>query len=215
MAHALLGRKLGMTQVFDENGRALPVTVLKVGPCVVTRVKTEDGKDGYNAIQIGFEEVSERKLNKARLGELTSRELAPQRFLREFRVESLSDAQEYNQGDVLDVTRFDDVEFVDVRGTTKGRGFTGVIKRHGFKGAKEASHGTHEYFRHGGAIGASAYPARVHKNKRMPGHYGNEERTVQNLEVVKVIAEDGLMLVKGSVPGPDQGLVEVRPAVRK
>lgn len=214
MATALFGRKLGMTQIFTDDGRATPVTVVKVGPCVVTRVKTEDGSDGYNAVQIAFDEIAETKLNKPRLGAFNKAGVKPHRHLREFRVESAEAAQGYEAGQVLDVSTLGEPKFVDIQGTTKGRGYAGVIKRWGFKGAKEASHGTHEKFRHGGAIGMSAYPSRVHKNKKMPGQYGVDSRTVLKLKVVGVNAENNTILVKGSVPGSTNALLVVRPSIR-
>jgi len=198
-----------MTQVYEEDGAAVPVTVLQVGPCVVTRVKTDDGKDGYNAVQIAFEPVQERKLTKPVAGNFKQAGAEPHRHLREFRCADAEEARRYEQGQSLDVTAFEGVDLVDVQGRTKGRGYTGVVKRWGFKGAKEWSHGTHEYFRHGGAIGASAFPARVHKNKR------NQTRTAQSLRVVRILPAQGCLLVGGSVPGPELGLVVVQPAVRK
>ena len=214
MATALFGRKLGMTQLFSDDGRATPVTVVQVGPCVVTRVKTEDGSDGYNAVQIAFDEVAETKVNKPQLGAYNKAGVKPHRHLREFRVDSVSDAQGFEAGQVLDVSTFAETKYVDIQGTTKGRGYAGVIKRWGFKGAKEASHGTHEKFRHGGAIGMSAYPSRVHKNKKMPGQYGVDSRTSMKLQVLRVMPESNCILVKGSVPGSTNALVVVRSSIR-
>ncbi len=213
MAKLLLGRKVGMTEIFEDDGRAVPVTVLSVGPCVVTRIKTDEGKDGYNAVQIAYGETSEKSLNKPKLGELKA--LAPHRHLRELRFDTAEEAKSYERGQVLDVSLFEGVSYVDVIGTTKGKGFTGVVKKYGFKGAKEASHGTHEYFRHAGSIGASATPARVFKNTRMAGQHGTRRRTSMNLQVVRILKDQGLMLVRGSVPGPNSGVVTVRPAVKK
>lgn len=215
MAHELFGRKVGMTQIFDDKGKAIPVTVIQVGPCVVTGTRTDAEKGGYNAVQIAFDEIPAKRANKPRTGHFAKAGVAPHRHLREFRVDSAEAAGAFEAGQVLDASVFEGVEWVDVRGTTKGRGFAGVIKRHGFKGAKEASHGTHEYFRHGGAIGMSAWPSRVHKGKRMAGQLGNVQRTAMNLKVVGVKADKGVILVKGSVPGPNKGLLVVRPAARK
>ena len=214
MSTALLGRKLGMTQFFSEDGRAIPASVVQVGPCVVTQIKTEDGPDGYNAVQIAFKDVSESRLNKPSLGHLAKAGVGAHKHLKEFRVSSVEEAQGFETGQVLDSSAFADIKFVDVQGTTKGRGTAGVIKRWGFKGAKEASHGTHEKFRHGGAIGMSAYPSRVHKNKKMPGHYGVDSRTVTKLKVLQVNAEGNYILIKGSIPGAANALVVVRPSSR-
>jgi len=214
MATALFGRKLGMTQLFTDDGRATPVTVVQVGPCVVTQVKTEDSANGYNAVQIAFEEIRETKANKPRLGAFNKAGVKPHRHLREFRVDSVEAAQSFEAGQVLDANTFAEAKFVDIQGTTKGRGTAGVIKRWGFKGAKEASHGTHEKFRHGGSIGMSAYPGRVHKNKKMPGHYGVDSRTVIKLKVMRVMPESNTILVKGSVPGSTNALLVVRSSIR-
>jgi len=221
MGTSLIGRKLGMSQIFNEDGQAEPVTVIELGPCVVTGIKTdlqaeETGKtDGYNAVQIGFSDIEEKNLTQPEAGLFKKTGVDPKRHLREFRVENAEAAQGYEIGQVLDLTAFEDISHVDVEGTSKGRGFAGVFKRWNFTGAKEASHGSHEKFRHGGAIGQSAYPGRVMKNKKMAGHHGNVKKTSIRLKVAKLVPEQGYMLVKGSIPGPNNGLVMVHPSNRK
>ncbi len=207
----LIGQKLGMTQVFDSTGRLVPVTVLRVGPCTVVQVKTE-ATDGYAAVQLGFGEQKASRVPKAYLGHCQRAGDRVFRVLREFSVESeegYTVGKELRVGDV-----FRAGEYVDVTGTSKGRGFAGVMKRHGF-GGFPGSHGTHEYFRHGGSIGNRSFPGRVFKGKRMAGHYGAERVTVQNLFVVAVHPEENVMLVRGAVPGPNGGIVLVRKAVKK
>jgi large subunit ribosomal protein L3 len=221
MGASLIGRKLGMSQIFNEDGLAVPVTVIELGPCVVTDIKTdvateEDGTNhGYNAVQIGFGEIAARKVNQPKAGLFKKAGVEPKRHLREFRVENADDAQGYELGQVIDLSAFEDISHVDVEGTSKGRGFAGVFKRWNFTGAKEASHGSHEKFRHGGAIGQSAHPGRVMKNKKMAGHHGNVTKSSIHLKVAKLVPEQGYMLVKGSIPGPTNGLVMVHPSNRK
>jgi large subunit ribosomal protein L3 len=220
MGASLIGRKIGMSQIFDDNGLAVPVTVIELGPCVVTDIKTDLANEetskssGYNAIQIGFEDIAERKVSSPLKGVFKKAGVDTKRHLREFRVENASDAQGYELGQVLDLSAFDEVSHVDVEGTSKGRGFAGVFKRWNFTGAKEASHGSHEKFRHGGAIGQSAYPGRVMKNKKMAGHHGNTTKSSIHLKVAKLVPEQGYMLVKGSIPGPNNGIVMVHPSKR-
>ena len=219
----IMGRKVGMTQLFDDNGDRIPVTVLDVSSNVVVQLKSVEGKDGYSAIKIGFEEAHKFekegeeprwRLSKPRVGVFQSAGIdVPRRHLREFRVEE-AELEDYEVGQELGADLFHAGEYVDVTGTSKGRGYTGVMKRHNFAGAK-ASHGVHEYFRHGGAIGMSAYPARVLPGMRMPGQYGNRRVTIQNLLVFKTRPEDDLVLVKGSVPGPNGSVVMLRSAVKK
>ncbi len=207
----LIGQKLGMTQVFDSSGRLVAVTVLRVGPCTVVQVKTE-ASDGYAAVQVGFGEQKPSRVSKAYRGHCQRAGERVFRVLREFSVaaeETCTAGSEVSVGEV-----FRAGEFVDVTGTSKGRGFAGVMKRHGF-GGFPGSHGTHEYFRHGGSIGNRSFPGRVFKGKRMAGHYGAERVTVQNLLVVAVYPEENVMLVRGAVPGPDGGTVLVRKAVKK
>ena len=211
MAIGLLGKKLGMTQVFDLEGDLVPVTILEMGPNPIVQIKTADGADGYDAIKVGFGATSFDKLNRPEGGVFVRANLEPLRDLVEFRTEG-EDVSGLNVGDVLDVTRFTPGQKIDVTGTSKGRGYQGVVKRHGFKGAKEMTHGTHEYKRHSGSIGCSAYPARVIKGKKMAGQMGNTRVTVRGLTVVAVHAEDNVLLVKGAVPGGKNGLIAVEPS---
>jgi len=205
----IIGRKLGMTQIFDETGIAIPVTAIEVGPCYVTQVKTPE-TDGYAAVQLGFEEVESRKLNLPQRGHLKSvgRNL---RVLREFRV---SDPSEYEVGQAIQADVFAVGQHVDVVGKTKGRGFAGAIKRHGFHGGAK-THGQTDRARATGAIGACTWPGRVWKGKKMPGHMGNSRKTSQNVEVVLADPERNLLLVMGSVPGPNGGLVLVQEARKR
>ena len=192
----LIGKKVGMTSVFSVEGKSIPCTVIEAGPCVVTQVKTIE-KDGYAALQLGFDEKKEKNTTKPLCGHFKKAGTTPKRKLVEF---SGYDA-EYKLGDVIEVTLFEGTEFVDVVGTTKGKGFQGVVKRHGFGGVGEATHGQHNRQRKPGSIGACSTPSRVFKGMRMGGRMGGDRVTVQNLRVLKVIAENNLLLVKGSVPG--------------
>lgn len=191
----LLGKKIGMTSVFSAEGKNVPCTVIEVGPCVVTQVKTVDA-DGYEAVQLGFVEKKDKHTNKPEAGHFKKAGVAPQRHLAEFK--GFSDKK---LGDVLTVDVFGDTQFVDVIGTSKGKGFQGVVKRHGFRGVGEATLGQHNRLRAPGSIGACSYPAKVFKGTRMGGQMGNVRTTVQNLEIIKVIPEHNLLLIKGSVPG--------------
>ncbi|MGK0290085.1 MAG: large subunit ribosomal protein L3 [bacterium] len=205
MLEGLLGKKVGMTQVFTEAGLRLPVTVIELGPVTVIQKKT-DAKDGYNAVQVGYQTISEgkrHKVSKALQGHFG--EAAPTKILREFKTDSI-DAIEVGQ--TIDLSMFEKGQKVDVVGTSKGRGFAGVMKRHNFKGGPGA-HG-HRFHRGTGSIGGSATPARVFKNKKMPGHYGNTQVTVQGLEIVDIRPELNAILVKGGIPGPSGRLVEVK-----
>ncbi|MEE8219139.1 MAG: 50S ribosomal protein L3 [bacterium] len=209
-APGILGRKVGMTQVFSAEGDRVQVTVIEAGPCVVVQVKTRE-RDGYDALQVGFGSVRPKRVTRPRAGHFTAHGVEPTRFLREIRLEEpLPDAA---PGRLVTCECFEAGELVDVTGVSKGRGFTGVMKRYGFKGAP-ASHGTHEHFRHGGAIGAAATPGRVFKGTRMPGHMGNARVTVQNLLVVRVVPEQNLLMVRGAVPGPSGGFVMVRKSLK-
>jgi large subunit ribosomal protein L3 len=208
----LMGNKIGMTQIFDESGRVTPVTVLRVGPCVVVDKKTEE-RDGYSALVIGFEDFKESKIRKSEFGLYAKAGISPKRHLAESRVAPAA-LDQYEIGQEIGIDMFNKGDYVDVTGKSKGRGFTGVMKRYGMAGAKR-SHGTHEFFRHGGSIGASAYPARVFKGKKMPGRYGNSKVTVQNLFVSDIRPDQNLLLVKGSVPGPNRSYITVAPAVKK
>jgi large subunit ribosomal protein L3 len=201
----VMGRKVGMTQYHDDNGDAIPCTLLEVGPCTVTEVRTVE-KHGYNAIQLGFDETKPSRMTKPRLGHLSKNGIGPLRTLREFRLKEPTDKE---VGQTVDVSTFEVGQRVDVIGTSIGRGFQGVVKRHGFSGGK-ATHGvtTHDQ---PGSIGQSAYPARVIKGKRLPGRMGGARVTMKNLEVVAVDPEQNLLVVRGSVPGARKSLVLVRP----
>lgn len=205
----LIGKKIGMTQVFDAAGNQIPVTVLQVGPCTVVQRK-EAKKDGYDAVQLGFGSQKEHRLTRAEQGHLKKAGVDLCRTLREVRLEAGEDAK---VGDKITVSIFKDVEYVDVTGVTKGRGFQGVVKRHGMGGGP-AAHGSMAH-RRPGAIGNRAQPGRIFKNKRMPGHMGHTQVTCQNLKVVDVREEDNLLLVRGAVPGANGSLVMVSKAVKK
>ncbi|MGL5788065.1 MAG: 50S ribosomal protein L3 [Bacteroidales bacterium] len=197
----LLGKKIGMTSVFSADGKNVPCTVIEVGPCVVTQIKTVDN-DGYEAIQVGFQTKKEKHTTKPAMGHFKKAGVEPQRHLAEFKYDG-----EYNLGDVITVELFNETAFVDVVGTSKGKGFQGVVKRHGFGGVGQTTHGQHNRLRAPGSIGASSYPSRVFKGMRMAGQTGNARVTVSNLQVLKVIAEHNLLLVKGSVPGAKGSIV--------
>jgi large subunit ribosomal protein L3 len=211
MKLGLMGRKLGMTQLFNDDKRVVPVTVVRVDPNVVLQVKTEEN-DGYNAIKLGFEDVKPQRALKPDIGQSKAAEAAPKRFFREIRFDD-APGDDYTVGKELTVALFDKDAMVDVQGTSKGRGFAGVMKKYNFKG-QCASHGTHEFFRHGGAIGMNMTPGRVHKGTKMPGQMGNKTVSVQNLKVVRVDAEQNLLFIKGAVPGPRNALVFVKHAVK-
>jgi large subunit ribosomal protein L3 len=206
MIQGLIGRKLGMTQVFDDRGVVHPVTVVEAGPCVVTQIKTEE-KDGYEALQLGF--LLDERLNKPERGHRQASGFMS-RHLREVKARDIS---EYSVGQVLNADIFAEGELVDVTGTSKGRGFQGGVKRHGFAGGPK-THGQSDRHRAPGSIGSSATPGRVFKGMRMAGHMGNDRVTVQNLKVIRVDTERNLLLIEGSVPGPNQGLLIIRRAVK-
>ena len=194
----LIGKKIGMTSVFGADGRNIPCTVIEAGPCVVTQIRTVE-KDGYAAVQLAYDEISEKHASKALKGHFEKAGTTPKRKLVEFKADF---AQELKLGDVLSVADiFTDVKFIDVIGTSKGKGFQGVVKRHGFAGVGGQTHGQHNRLRHPGSLGACSWPSRVFKGMRMAGHMGNERVTVFNLEVIKVMPENNLIVVKGSVPG--------------
>lgn len=205
----ILGTKLGMTQVFDEENRVVPVTVVEAGPCVVTQVRTKEN-DGYDAVQIAYGEIDPRKVNKPEAGHFKKAEVTPRRYVAEIRT---PDASSYEVGQTVGVDTFGDIEFVDVTGTSKGKGFAGAMKRHGFAG-QGASHGNQAAHRRVGGIGACATPARVFKGKRMAGRMGNDRVTTQNLKIQKIDAESNLLLIKGAVPGNRGGLLVVKTAVK-
>ncbi len=208
MQKGLVGKKLGMTQLFDANGNVVPVTVIEAGPCVVAQKKTAEN-DGYEAIQVGFIDLKASKVNKPQKGHFAKGDVAPKRILREFRLE---DTSAYNVGDVIKADVFAEGEHVDVSGTSKGKGYAGVIKRWNFSRLK-MSHGTGPVARHGGSLGVID-PARIFKGKKMAGHLGAERVTVQNLDVVKVDAENNIIAVKGAVPGPKGGIVILKNSVK-
>lgn len=213
MGIGLLGKKLGMTQIFDEHGNAVPVTVIKTGPCKIVQKKTSE-KEGYSALQIGFDEVVKTKrVNKPLMGHFNKASVPPVRFLKEFRITE-EEGEGNEVGSEITVEMFEPGDFVDVTGTSKGKGFAGVIKRYGFKG-QPASRGTHEYFRHGGSIGQNMTPGRTYKGKKMPGHMGARKVTVQNLKVMDVRGDTHILLVEGAIPGPTNGYVIVKKAVKK
>ncbi len=205
----VLGEKLGMTQVFDDQGRIVPVTVVQAGPCVVTQVKTPD-VDGYSAVQLAYGAIDPRKVNKPEAGHFRKAGVPPRRYLIEVRT---TDASEYTLGQEVTVEAFDAGQFVDVVGTSKGKGFAGVMKRHNFKGLS-ASHGTERKHRSPGSVGACATPSRVFKGLRMAGRMGGVRTTTQNLRVHAVDTEANLILLKGAVPGPNGGVVYVRTAAK-
>ncbi len=207
MQKGIVGKKLGMTQLFDTNGKVVPVTVIEAGPCVVSQKKTVEN-DGYAAIQVGYGEMKANKVNKPMKGHFTKADVAPKKVLREFRLEENT----YEVGDIIKADVFAEGDKVDVTGTSKGKGYAGVIKRWNFSRLKE-SHGTGPVHRHGGSLGVID-PARVFKGKKMAGHLGAERVTVQNLDIVKVDAENNIIAVKGAIPGPKGGIVVLKNSVK-
>ena len=201
----LIGKKVGMTSIYNEAGKSLPCTVIECGPCVVTQVRTEEA-DGYLSVQLGFDDAKEKNVSKALLGHFKKAGVSPKRKLVEFK----GFDSEVKLGEEIKVDHFVEGEFVDVSGTSKGKGFQGVVKRHGFRGVGDATHGQHNRLRAPGSIGAASYPARVFKGMRMAGQMGNEQVTIENLQVLKVDAEKNLLVVKGSVPGPKNAYVIIR-----
>ena len=209
MKKAILGKKLGMTQIFDNNGLVVPVTVVEAGPCFVSQIKTKQN-DGYSAVQMAFDDIREQLLNKPLLGQLKKAEIPAKRFMKEFKLE---DAENYKLGDKITCEIFAEGDMVDVTGTSKGHGFSGTIAKWNFH-RHRMSHGNGPVHRHVGSIGANTFPAKVFKGKKMAGRWGNEKVTVQNLKVVKVDAERNLILVKGAIPGAKGSLVSVKSAVK-
>ena len=210
MKKGLIGKKIGMTQVFDESGKVIPVTVVELGPCVVVQKKTAEN-DGYEAVQLGFGDVKVKAVNKPMTGHFKKADVAPKKVLREFRLE---DTASLNVGDILKADVFAAGDKVDVVGTSKGKGTAGAIKRWNFSRLKE-SHGTGPVARHAGSLGACADPSRVYKGKKLAGHLGAERVPIQNLDVVKVDAENNLIAIKGAIPGPKKGIVMVVNSVKK
>ena len=201
----LIGKKIGMTSLYDEKGNNLACTIIEAGPCVVTQIKDEE-KDGYNSVQLGFIDKRERNINKAELGHFKNAKTTPKSNLFEFK----NFENELSIGDILKVDHFSEGEFVDISGTSKGKGFQGVVKRHGFAGVGQSTHGQHNRLRAPGSIGAASYPARVFKGMKMAGQMGNEKVTVQNLKVIKVVPEKNLLVIKGCVPGHKNSIVTIR-----
>ena len=198
----LIGKKIGMTSIFNEDGKNIPCTIIQAGPCVVTQLKTEE-VDGYSAVQLSFDEQKERRMTKALAGHFQKAKTTPKRKLVEFEMPE----EEVNLGDTITVDILEEGSFVTVAGTSKGKGFQGVVKRHGFKGVNDATHGQHNRQRHPGSIGAASYPARVFKGMRMGGQMGNARVKVENLQVLKVMPEKNIVLVKGAVPGANNSYV--------
>ncbi len=208
MKKALLGKKVGMTQIFDEKGKVIPVTVIEAGPCVVAQVKNTE-TDGYNAVQLGFGDVKESKVNKPVKGHFTKSKLPLKKHLREFRLDSV---EEVKVGDELKANVFEKGDKVDIQGTSKGKGFQGVIKRHG-QSRGPMGHGS-MYHRRPGSMGSTSTPGRVFKGKKLPGHMGRNTITIQNLEVVSVDLDKNVILVKGSVPGANGSLLKIKSSIK-
>ena len=206
---AIIGKKVGMSQIFDENGHVIPVTVIEAGPCVVVQKKTSE-KEGYEAVQLGYEDIAERKLSKPELGHLKKADVAPKKYLREF---NLDNAAELNIGDIVKADTFKAGDFVDVTGISKGHGFQGGVKRHG-AAVKRNTHGGGPVHRHQGALAAGTDPARIFKGRDGAGQMGVEQVTVQNLSVVKVDPELNMLVVCGAIPGPKGGLVTIKSTVK-
>ena len=209
MKKGLIGKKIGMTQIFDEAGNVIPVTVVEAGPCTVTQIKTVEN-DGYQAVQVGFGDVKVSRVNKPMKGHFDKADVAPKKTLKEFRLESIDGIE---VGNILKADTFEVGEIVDVKGTSKGHGTAGAIKRWNFSRLR-MTHGTGPNHRHAGSLGACSSPSRVCKGKKMAGHYGHETVTVQNLKIAKVDAENNLIAIKGAIPGPKGGIVVIADAVK-
>lgn len=209
MKKGLIGKKIGMTQIFDEAGNVIPVTVVEAGPCTVTQIKTVEN-DGYQAVQVGFGDVKVSRVNKPMKGHFDKAEVAPKKTLKEFRLENIDGIE---VGNILKADTFEVGEIVDVKGTSKGHGTAGAIKRWNFSRLR-MTHGTGPNHRHAGSLGACSSPSRVFKGKKMAGHYGHETVTVQNLKIAKVDAENNLIAIKGAIPGPKGGIVVIADAVK-
>jgi large subunit ribosomal protein L3 len=210
MQKAIIGKKIGMTQIFDETGKVIPVTVVEAGPCVIVQKKTVEN-DGYASVQMGFGDIKPQRVNKPLKGHFDKADVAPKKTLKEFR---LDDIDVYNVGDIVKADVFAVGDIIDVSGTSKGKGFQGTIKRNNNARLKE-THGTGPVHRHAGSMGACSSPSRIFKGKALPGHMGAEKVTVQNLEVVKIDTENNLIAVKGAIPGPKGGIVTLRNSVKK
>jgi large subunit ribosomal protein L3 len=206
----IIGRKLGMTQIFLDDGSVVPVTVVEAGPCPVIQKKTRE-KDGYHALQLGFLPKNNQRVNKPLSGHFKKAGVGPTYYLKEFRVE---DGEQMEGGQVVTLNLFKPGDVVDVTALSKGKGFTGVIKRHGFHGSP-GSHGTHEYFRHGGSVGSAAFPHHTFKGLKMPGQHGNRRVTIQNIKIVDVKEDQNLILLKGGIPGSRHGWILIRSATKR
>jgi large subunit ribosomal protein L3 len=206
----IIGRKLGMTQIFLDDGSVVPVTVVEAGPCPVIQKKTKE-KDGYDALQLGFLPKNNQRVNKPLSGHFKKVGVGPTYYLKEFRVEG---GEQMEEGQVVTLNLFKPGDVVDVTALSKGKGFTGVIKRHGFHGSP-GSHGTHEYFRHGGSVGSAAFPHHTFKGLKMPGHHGNRKVTIQNIKIVDVKEDQNLILLKGGIPGSRRGWILIRNATKR
>ena len=204
MTAAILGKKVGMTSLFTERGAKVPVTVIQAGPCTITQIKTMK-TDGYSAVQLGFEEIPDRKVNKPLAGHFAKAGSKPMRTLKEFRDMNV----DFNEGDQITVEQFTIGEKVKISGTGKGRGFQGVVKRHHFKGVGMATHGQKDRQRHGGSVGQSSWPSRILKGVRMPGRMGGKRVTISNIEVMDIISDQNIIIVKGCLPGPINSLLEI------
>lgn len=209
MKKFIIGKKLGMTQIFDEKGNVVPVTIVEAGPCPVVQKKTADS-DGYNSVQVGFGDLTPKHTSKPIGGHFAKADVAPKRELREFRAD---DCDAFKVGDILKADVFENGDKVDVCGTSKGKGYAGVIKRHGYSRLKE-THGTGPVHRHAGSNGSSSDPSRVMKGKKLPGHMGAERVTIQNLDVVKVDAEENLIAIRGAIPGPKGSIIVITDTVK-
>lgn len=207
MKKAILGKKIGMTQIFNEKGKVIPVTVIEAGPCSVVQIKTKE-TEGYNAIKVGFGEITEKQLTKPQKGQFIKTNIVPKKFLREFRLSEIT----YNVGDEIKADIFAEGEYVDITGTTKGKGFQGVIKRHG-QHIGPMAHGS-MYHRRPGSMGSTSTPGRVFKGKKLPGHMGVETVTIQKLEVIRVDLDKNLLLIKGSVPGAKGSILKIKNSVK-
>lgn len=210
MQKGIIGKKIGMTQIFDEAGKVIPVTVVEAGPCVVVQKKTTEN-DGYEAVQLGFGDIRAKRVNKPLQGHFKKADVAFKRTLKEFRLDDISGL---NVGDIVKADTFAEGDIVDVSGTSKGKGFAGTIKRHNNSRIKE-THGSGPVHRHAGSMGACSSPSRIFKGKGMPGHMGAEKVTVQNLEIVKIDAENNLIAIKGAIPGPKNGTVTIVDCIKK
>lgn len=210
MQKGIIGKKIGMTQIFDEAGKVIPVTVVEAGPCVVVQKKTAEN-DGYEAVQLGFGDIRAKRVNKPLQGHFKKADVAFKRTLKEFRLDDISGL---NVGDIVKADTFAEGDIVDVSGTSKGKGFAGTIKRHNNSRIKE-THGSGPVHRHAGSMGACSSPSRIFKGKGMPGHMGAEKVTVQNLEIVKIDAENNLIAIKGAIPGPKNGTVTIVDCIKK